>query len=840
MASDPNPPPPANQANGSNGDSVTATNPYETAAELIPKDDPFLQQNPQYGRYAPRDADFKPRYHRWWQADADAFAYWEGVVKSSCTPENSLNVSGAREAYATGSIIIHVDHDRDMSDVGDKYSYVNANELSAARKAEEPLKELGIAVPLIYFCGTIDGKNVTVESRIPGVSLEVAWRYLTAGQIASFKEQCRRVLKCLAGIDPAPDQPSYVCSGLNPQSPPGVETLERGILFGEKDDEILFLVHNNMTISNIIVNDDKIVGILGWRHSGYFGFERASKIHRQFRMQASTFANGASEGMQSWADLYEGLPKADGDQSISAKDAIAPQVKTEPASMNLDKVPLTEETESKSFAQLDGTEDHPTQKNIANLKHGGASRASSSDRSSPAPSTKLGSMGRKSTPGGTKKAPAKKAAPKKRKINDEDNESVDGGRSNTPSSLRTSKAPSAKKQGSASIASSPAPESKKKVGKKGNKKASTKEESEEDDDNEVFCICRKPDNHTWMIGCDGECEDWFHGKCVNIDPRDADLIEKYICPNCHAKGKGQTTWKPICRVEGCRKPARFTKKPPSKYCSDEHGREFMRSRTRRLKKGQADDLGSRGGVLTAGELKAVVMGVSSAQEFRKLGERIISPPPEEEDPETGEKAQKKLGLDADIDGLVYSPDEASKIQELRTRRDDLLHRKEMLAARDHFLNLVRQRSKAVLEKLKQSDPKGGWKDICGFDSRLAWSDEEFDEWRLSEIGKNALQTGTPEALASSHPDATDADGDTIMDESKADEDDLASVTRGVCTKKRCERHKQWVKVQQQELLFEQDTLKEDLVQCEKEAQNVVERAVLRMWAEKDNAQIGNP
>ena len=46
---------------------------------------------------------------------------------------------------------------------------------------------------------------------------------------------------------------------------------------------------------------------------------------------------------------------------------------------------------------------------------------------------------------------------------------------------------------------------------------------------EVFCICRKPDNHTWMIGCDGGCEDWFHGKCVNIKEEDAALIDKYIC-----------------------------------------------------------------------------------------------------------------------------------------------------------------------------------------------------------------------------------------------------------------------------------------------------------------------
>jgi len=56
-----------------------------------------------------------------------------------------------------------------------------------------------------------------------------------------------------------------------------------------------------------------------------------------------------------------------------------------------------------------------------------------------------------------------------------------------------------------------------------------KKDEDDDDGNEIFCICRRPDNHTWMIGCDGGCEDWFHGKCVNIDPRDAELIDKYIC-----------------------------------------------------------------------------------------------------------------------------------------------------------------------------------------------------------------------------------------------------------------------------------------------------------------------
>jgi COMPASS component SPP1 len=32
-----------------------------------------------------------------------------------------------------------------------------------------------------------------------------------------------------------------------------------------------------------------------------------------------------------------------------------------------------------------------------------------------------------------------------------------------------------------------------------------------------------------MIGCDGDCDDWYHGKCVNMHPRDAELIDRYIC-----------------------------------------------------------------------------------------------------------------------------------------------------------------------------------------------------------------------------------------------------------------------------------------------------------------------
>lgn len=217
-----------------------------------------------------------------------------------------------------------------------------------------------------------------------------------------------------------------------------------------------------------------------------------------------------------------------GVSSVADPDTALPSVKTEPTNSILETVPANDELDSKSFS-LDGTSYHPTSKKVANLKNNGRnSRASSSDRSSPANSVKPASN-KKSGSAVTKKGTAKKPTNKKRKGNDADAESVDGRRSNTPASS-TSKTPG-KRQTSTSVAGSPAPEERNKKKKKNPGKRQADDENDEDfeDENEIFCICRRPDNHTWMIGCDGGCEDWFHGKCVKIDPRDADLIEKYIC-----------------------------------------------------------------------------------------------------------------------------------------------------------------------------------------------------------------------------------------------------------------------------------------------------------------------
>lgn len=122
-------------------------------------------------------------------------------------------------------------------------------------------------------------------------------------------------------------------------------------------------------------------------------------------------------------------------------------------------------------------------------------------------------------------ASAVKPAAKKRKIDaDSANETPSGQRSGTPASSRASKTPAPKNRKQESVT----PIRGSSMGAT-NEGEEDEEEEDEDEDTELFCICRKPDDHTWMIACDGPCQDWFHGRCVGMDEKDGNLIDKYIC-----------------------------------------------------------------------------------------------------------------------------------------------------------------------------------------------------------------------------------------------------------------------------------------------------------------------
>ncbi|XP_050978000.1 CXXC-type zinc finger protein 1b [Labeo rohita] len=47
----------------------------------------------------------------------------------------------------------------------------------------------------------------------------------------------------------------------------------------------------------------------------------------------------------------------------------------------------------------------------------------------------------------------------------------------------------------------------------------------------LYCICRKPDINCFMIGCDN-CNEWFHGHCINVTEKMAKAIREWYCRQC--------------------------------------------------------------------------------------------------------------------------------------------------------------------------------------------------------------------------------------------------------------------------------------------------------------------
>ena len=177
--------------------------------------------------------------------------------------------------------------------------------------------------------------------------------------------------------------------------------------------------------------------------------------------------------------------------------------------------------EGSGVASAQSTTAMGTPKALADIKKDATQSPAPMDNSTGTPMKPKPAPSRKRPAPGSKKGTAStvKSAPKKRKL---DNESVDGTppgqRTGTPATSRASMTPAPKqrKQGSVTPARS-------------SSAANGPEGESDEDDNELYCICRKPDDHTLMIGCDGPCEDWYHVRCVGMDATKSKLIQKWYC-----------------------------------------------------------------------------------------------------------------------------------------------------------------------------------------------------------------------------------------------------------------------------------------------------------------------
>jgi hypothetical protein len=46
------------------------------------------------------------------------------------------------------------------------------------------------------------------------------------------------------------------------------------------------------------------------------------------------------------------------------------------------------------------------------------------------------------------------------------------------------------------------------------------------------CTRGRVDDGYGMVGCDGQCENWFHYECVGISATDASMLDSWYCDEC--------------------------------------------------------------------------------------------------------------------------------------------------------------------------------------------------------------------------------------------------------------------------------------------------------------------
>jgi COMPASS component SPP1 len=417
-----------------------------------------------------------------------------------------------------------------------------------------------------------------------------------------------------------------------------------------------------------------------------------------------------------------------------------------------------------------------------------------------------------------KKGTAKTSKPnKKRKVETEDGAT----RSVTPTARVSKPPPRGFKRGShagtPTLESSPAPDN-------SSQAHASDDDGDSSEDHNLYCLCKKPDNHRWMIGCDGGCDDWFHGDCVNMKQADEELVDRFICPLCEENGRGHTTWKPMCRRDGCRKPARLTKGKESKYCSEDCGLLFMSEQLQRTagakgvngarekqkkKKKTADGEGvdddeptPLGGTLRAKDLKALVDASPNIQAFKNLGTGVLTPP------QTASPSRSNFPSNGE--DLALTAAETDRLTALHKEKVQLKDRLEVLKDREKFVSMAKEQAVRLADREKIKI-----KDFCGYDSRLSWSDAEFLLWRNSKHGRAVFQYSTLSPTDEQVSSIPDMDGVDLMD---------VEIKETACLKKRCQKHPQWQKLNLQDARFEELEVVEAIKECEKDEQSVRERA----------------
>lgn len=305
---------------------------------------------------------------------------------------------------------------------------------------------------------------------------------------------------------------------------------------------------------------------------------------------------------------------------------------------------------------------------------------------------------------------------------------------------------------------------------------------------EVYCTCRRPDHGgELMVSCDG-CDNWFHFKCMGIDPDYRQLIDRFFCKFCEWQELGYTKWKRVCRKPGCLNPIR--KEQKSKYCSDECGMLYMADRLKDLN------------ALSRAEIKFLINFCKTKPELTQLGETFP------ELPEIANNELDKLPSDITLD--------LNSVKDKITRIEDELSYFDLKLK---YLLKIKQKNELINSKLTEIDgsseeaQKGKKKkskaktDLCYFDLRLY-------EQLPREVYQKALAT---EDVYESFKE--EIDGIVEFYQQKDPETTLYNGKVCLCDRRKCLKHNGWWNLLADQLWKQLRELQEQLGSLEQAKQD---------------------
>ncbi|RDL41060.1 uncharacterized protein BP5553_01039 [Venustampulla echinocandica] len=339
----------------------------------------------------------------------------------------------------------------------------------------------------------------------------------------------------------------------------------------------------------------------------------------------------------------------------------------------------------------------------------------------------------------------------------------------------------------------------------------------ESNDGGEYCVCRGPDDHRMMVNCEGGCDEWYHCSCINMDVEDAkELLDRYICPTCTTE-ELFTSWKRMCRYNTvgayagftpCRKAARVTDQPPSKYCSDEHRRAFFEFVGDQL--ARDDNAPSMGGTLNVNEIRDILVEAPTNAAIQALGKKPRLPIPEGFDP------NRPIGLD------YVTPEEIEDLKAIDIKKKVIELRIENFKNQQKLLVMIHERAQAAAKH-----PACEEKTPCGYDNRLAINEYEFGRWMNTAEGKSAFETGKlgPRTSETKSISAAICYPGQAVPTSGEVPDELNNI----CLKamKSCIKHRGWRNIHGQDYAAMQAELTKDLEKLTNQANDIIEDAETR-------------